>query len=102
VRSINLVKGLLPSGRRASVALAGVAVLATFSLATAFTAPATRTTEPEPARQARCEHDAGLLGETLVNRGVDIRTQAWSHDRERAIQACKDDFPDWRWLMSGK
>ncbi len=101
MRIVQLVKSLLPSGRRAWLAFAGIAVVATVSLATAFTAPASRTADPELARQAQCEYGAGLVGETLVNNGVDIRTQAWSRDRERAIQACKGDFPDWRWLMSG-
>jgi len=88
--------------RRVCLWLSGLLLLVTVSLAIAITAPATGSADPEVARLAMCERDAGLVGQTLVNRGVDIRTTAWSQDRERAIQACKDNFPDLRWLLNGK
>ena len=51
-----------------------------------------------PDRSAQCEHDGGIALETLAAHGLNLRTAKSLRDRERAIQACRDGFPDLRWL----
>jgi len=47
---------------------------------------------------AQCEHDGGIALESLAAHGLDVRTPKYRRDRERAIQACRNGFPDFRWL----
>jgi len=102
MKCITLAKRLMPPGCGVCQVFTGIALLFALSLAIAITAPAAGSADPEVARQALCERDAGIVGETLLQSGLDVRTATWAQDRERAIQACKSDFANLRWLLNGK
>ena len=51
-----------------------------------------------PDLSAQCEHDAGIAVEGLAAIGIDVRSPKLRRDRERTIQACRNGFPDFRWL----
>ena len=49
-------------------------------------------------RLAQCEQDGGIVVESLAGHGIDLRSPKWRRDRARAIEACRNGFPDLRWL----
>jgi len=59
---------------------------------------ANATADAAAERLAQCDHDAGIAMEKLAAYGLDLRTPKWRRDRERAIRACRDGYPDLRWL----
>jgi hypothetical protein len=74
------------------------ALVMIFTLAQASVKPEPVAADATTDRWAQCEHDGGIALESLASNGLDLRTAKIRRERERAIQACRDGFPDLRWL----
>jgi len=86
-----------------SVLVASVLLLlGVVGLANALIAPDVSASDPTSVRLAQCEADSGVVGEALATNGIDLRSKNWSRNRDRAIQACMEDFASLRWLINGK
>ena len=80
------------------VAICAAALVTILGMAQApFTRAAVAPNAPGD-RSRQCRQDSGVALDRLAATGLDLRTPKMLHDRERAIQACQDGFPDLHWL----
>jgi len=85
----------------AMVALCAPALATMFTLAHASVRPELATDRQTLYQWTQCERDGGIALERLAANGIDLRTQKSRSDRARAIQACRQGFPNLRWLNLG-
>jgi len=80
------------------VAICAAALVTILGMARVSSTPTTAAADAPGDRGLQCRQDSGVALDRLAAEGLDLRTPKILRDRERAIQACRDGFPDLTWL----